>query len=155
MGIAFAVSLLLPFGLTSCRVTRFAAPDDSAVIDAVVQFRQREGWQSLYKVYERTSPRSSDYAEGETDAPPDVIDSLRRRNRQVAPVPTSRRYLYALTSILSSDVIRVSLPGYSQDGRFAAIYIEGPLCTHDDCEAGGVLHLRRDGAEWRIVEEED
>jgi hypothetical protein len=155
MRVAIAVLLLLAFALTSCRSSQKLAVDDSAVIDAVMEFKQREALpRQLYKVFDMTSPRSADYAEGETDAPPDVVDMLRRRNEHVVPTPPPRRYGYALTHILADDVIRVSLPAYSHDGGCAAIYVEGS-CSHDGCSAGGVFHLKRDGAEWRRVDDPD
>lgn len=152
MRIAIVISLLF---LTSCRSAQHPTPDDSAVIDAAMDFEQQQALpRQLYKVFDMTSPRSADYAEGETDAPPDVVDSLMRRNLGVVSVPPSRRYRYALTHILADDVIRVSLPGYSRDGGCAAVYVDG-RCNHDDCDAGGVLRLKRDGAEWRRVEDPD
>src|SRR5471032_685755 len=107
-----------------CQSSRIAARDDPAVIAAAVAFRQASGFR-IYKVLATASPNSVEYAQTEiqgVDTPHDVAASLLARNIASKKIPESTSYRYSLTSIISWDVIRLSLPGYSRDHRTAAIY---------------------------------
>jgi hypothetical protein len=134
----------------ACQSAHLYDRDDPAIIDAAVRFRQSSGYQ-IYKVLDTGSPVILEYEISEDEAPPDIAASLKRRNRRTPPIPPSRSYGYALTHILSWDVLRLSLPGYSRDRTAAAIYVDG-TCDYESCQTGGILNLRRQSGAWVVLE---